>query len=89
MTNFFGTKFAALNKPSYTHFNGTDKDTSRLMRDAALENFFAGFSVGTNTITGEKIDGLANRNASFADRKFYETNGYYASPTAAWTQATS
>ncbi len=84
MTNLFSTKFSALTQPRYTHFNGAEKDTSQLMRDAALTNFFQGNSVGTNTITGDKIDGLTNRNVSYTDRKFYENNGYYASPTAAW-----
>ena len=84
MANFFSPKFAALTQPTYTHFAGAEKDTSQLMRDASLTNFFEGYSVGTNTITGDKIDGLANRNMSFEDRRFYEQNGYYASPTAAW-----
>ncbi len=84
MANFFGTKFAALTQPTYTHFKGADKETTQFLRDARLNDFFAGISVGTNTITGDKIDGLTNRNISFADRKFFEENGYYASPTAAW-----
>ncbi len=84
MSNFFSTKFAALTQPTYRHFNGTDKDTSQLIRDAALGNFFAGISVGTNTITGDKIDGLTNRNASYKDIEFFNKNGYYSSPTAAW-----
>lgn len=84
MANIFATKYAALTQPTYTHFNGGDKDTAQLMRDASLGNFFMGMSVGTNTITGDKIDGLTNRNASYKDIAFYEKNGYYADPTKAW-----
>ncbi len=84
MSNFFSTKFAALTQPTYTHYPGAEKDTSQLISEASLENFFSGMSVGTNAITGDKIDGLANRNISYADREFFEENGYYPSPTAAW-----
>lgn len=84
MTNPMSVKFAALTKPSYIHLEGGDKDTAQLMRDAALGNFFSGMSVGTNTITGDKIDGLTNRNASYKDIAFFEKNGYYASPSMAW-----
>jgi len=84
MTNLFATKYAALNQPNYTHFKGADSDVSQLIRDAALTNFFSGMSVGTNGITGDKIDGLTNRHATYQDKKFFEENGFYPNPTAAW-----
>lgn len=69
---------------TYTHFRNAEKGTLQLMRDAQLNTFFSGESTGTNSITGNKIDGLTNRNASYKDRVFFEQNGYYASPRTAW-----
>ena len=71
-------------KPLYIHYKNAEKGTLQLIGHAGLDNYFAGRSTGMNTLTGDKIDGLTNRNASFKDRMFYAEHGYYSSPTRAW-----
>ena len=69
---------------NYTHFQSADRDTVRFMRDATFDNFFNGRTSGLNTISGDIADGISNRNPSFKDKQFFDTNGYYSNATSIW-----
>ena len=76
MSTNFAIKFAELTRPTYTHFDGGDREVGQLMSTAALQNYFNGQSVGLNSMSGDKIDGVTNRHVSFKERQFYEQNGF-------------
>ena len=83
MTSNIAIQFAQLTARNYTHFDGGDKETGQFINHAALQNFFSGMSIGLNTISGDKIDGLTNRHVSFKDKQFFEEHGFYPDPTFA------
>ena len=84
MTSGLNNVWSGFNKVKYEHFTGAESDTTKLISNAAFDNFFNGRSSGVNEITLGKSDGLSNRNATFKDAKFFNKNGYYPDATKIW-----
>ena len=84
MTVNAASKFGMLIQATYNNYNGGDRETAQCLSSANLQNYFDGNSVGLNTISGDLVGGLANRQLSYKEKEFFAENGFYPDPTAAW-----
>jgi len=84
MTVNAASKFGMLIQATYNNYNGGDREVGQCLSSANLQNYFNGFSVGLNSLSGDLVGGVVNRQVSFKEKQFFEENGLYPDPTKAW-----